>query len=429
MVKSVIIDSMNKNTPEYYGYKLGENIAPYINKCIDETGECFIAEGTHIVGRNDTEWNKGHVWSDSSIVWGWNKKNNIKIIGAGKDKTILKYVDNVNTRFLFGTDAPIVYMLTTNYDASCDNNLIEGITFDGNYENNHDISTVCCIRIRGANNIIRNCKFINFGPGDKSNHECFQVFVVPVNKGDKGSHVLNCEFISVGNKKNSPSGHCPENTMVAVGGRNPTVKNNIFKNGAFDIVNQQSPIHAITAGESIGAEISENLFENYQGACFYVDSWTNIGTIIRNNKAINVWNFIVLTCQRWTNEAQISFNKDFIIEDNEISLSNGNVYYQWDLPPISSIFFCHNHEPQLNKNLYPAFDNILIKNNKITLGYREVKNNIFEESYKVVGFMGGPVGENKIKLENNTFISTVPKVEKLSLWQRFVTFIKKLFRF
>lgn len=201
MVKSVIIDSMNKNTPEYYGYKLGENIAPYINKCIDETGECFIAEGTHIVGRNDAEWNKGHVWSDSSIVWGWNKKNDIKIIGAGKDKTILKYVDNVNTRSLFGTDAPIVHMLTTNYDASCDNNLIEGITFDGNYENNHDISTVCCIRIRGANNIIRNCKFINFGPGDKSNHECFQVFVVPVNKGDKGSHVLNCEFTSVGNKK------------------------------------------------------------------------------------------------------------------------------------------------------------------------------------------------------------------------------------
>lgn len=418
---------MDKNTPEYYGYKIGQNIVPFINKCIDETGECFISEGIHIVGRNDKNWKSGHVWSDSSIVWGWNQKNNVKLIGAGKDKTILRFIDNVNSRYLFDSDSEIVHMLTTNYDVSCDDNLIEGITFDGNYENNHSSSTICCVRIRGANNIVRNCKFINFGPGDKSKHECFQVFVVPVNKGDKGSHVLNCEFTSVGNKKNSPAGHCPENTFVAVGGRNPTVKNNLFKNCTFDPINQQSPVHAITAGESVGAEISENTFENFQGACFYVDSWTNVGTIIKNNKAENVWNFIALTCQRWNNEAQISFHKDCVIEDNIVSLSNGNVYYQWDLPPISSIFFCHNHDPALNNKIYPAFENILIKNNKINLGYRELKTNIYEESYKIVGFMGGTVGPEKIRSENNTFVSTVPRVEKLSFWSRIVTFIKKIF--
>lgn len=418
---------MNKNTPEYYGYTIGQNIVPFINKCIHETGECFISEGVHIVGRNDTDWKLGHVWSDSTIVWGWNQKDNVKLIGAGKDKTILKFIDNVNSRYLFGSDSEIVHMLSTNYDVSCDNNLIEGITFDGNYENNHVSSTICCIRMRGANNIIRNCKFINFGPGDKSKHECFQVFVVPVNKGDKGSHVLNCEFSSVGNKKNSPAGHCPENTFVAVGGRNPTVKNNLFKNCLFDPINQQSPIHAITAGESIGAEISENTFENFQGACFYVDSWTNIGTIIRNNKAENVWNFVALTCQSWPNEAQISFHKDCIVEDNNVVLSTGNIYYQWDLPPISSIFFCHNHDPFLNNKIHTAFENILIKNNKVTLGYRKIKDDIYEESYKIVGFMGGPVSPEKIRSENNTFISTVPRIESPSLWQRFMAFIKKLF--
>ena len=44
---------MKNKTPEYYGYKIGENIAPYINKCIDEEGECYISEGEHLFGRTD----------------------------------------------------------------------------------------------------------------------------------------------------------------------------------------------------------------------------------------------------------------------------------------------------------------------------------------------------------------------------------------
>ena len=85
---------MNNNTPEFYGYKLGENIAPYINKCIDLVGECYISEGEHIIGRDDSNWNSGNIWNDNSIVWGWNRKHNVKIIGAGRDKTTLKWINN-----------------------------------------------------------------------------------------------------------------------------------------------------------------------------------------------------------------------------------------------------------------------------------------------------------------------------------------------
>ena len=90
------------NTPEFYGYSLGQNIVPYINKCIDETGECYVSEGIHMFGRNDTDWNKGHIWSDSTINWGWNRKSGIKLIGKGSDKTIFRFVDNVHSRHLLG---------------------------------------------------------------------------------------------------------------------------------------------------------------------------------------------------------------------------------------------------------------------------------------------------------------------------------------
>ena len=124
------------NTPEYYGYKIGDNIAPFINKCIDATGECYISEGTHILGRNDTNWHLGHVWSDSSIVWGWNKKDDVKLIGAGRDKTILKWIDNCNAAYIKDKHSDTISMVSTNWNQYCNDNCIEGITFDGNYENN-----------------------------------------------------------------------------------------------------------------------------------------------------------------------------------------------------------------------------------------------------------------------------------------------------
>ena len=205
------------NTPEYYGYSLGQNIVPYINKCIDETGECYVSEGIHVFGRNDVEWNKGHVWSDSTITWGWNRKSGVKLIGKGPDKTIFKFVDNVHSRHLLGKKSQNTAMLSTNFNQSCDDNLIEGITFDGNYENNNDSATICAIKIRGKNNTIKGCKFINFGVGADQAWECFPVYCVPIDTKEPGPKILNNIFTSVGRKKNSKAGHCPEVTFVSIG--------------------------------------------------------------------------------------------------------------------------------------------------------------------------------------------------------------------
>jgi hypothetical protein len=419
---------MNINTPEFYGYKIGENIAPYINKCIDETGECYISEGEHIFGRNDEEWHKGHVWSDSCITWGWNRFDNIKLIGAGYNKTIFKLIDNVNSKNLFGTPAPIIHMLSTNYNVSCDNNLIEGITFDGNYENNHDISTICAIRMRGSNNTVKNCRFINFGPGNQSDHECFQVFCVGHGKLDDGAKILNNIFESVGKKKNSKKGHCPENTFVAVGGKAPQIKYNTFKNCEFDIVNQQSPLHAITIADSLNAEITDNTFENFQGNCIYIDSWTNKNAVIVNNRGTNIWNFIALTCQHWQNQDQISYSEDFCIENNDVVLSDGDIYYQWDQQPIVSVFFAYNHDPKLNINIYTGFKNIVAKDNKITLGHRIV-NGITEVSNVLKCYWGYSASTDKILLTNNQIFSNITKpIEKLSIFRRFINWLLNIFK-
>lgn len=414
------------NTPEYYGYKIGENIAPYINKCIDYTGECYVSEGIHIVGRNDNEWNKGNVWSDSTICWGWNRKHNVKLIGKGIDKTILRFIDDVHSKHLFNKKSLNVPMLITNYDESCNDNLIQGITFDGNYENNNQSATICAILMRGKNNTINGCKFINFGVGADQSWECFPIFCTTIKSEEEGPKITNNIFESVGKKKNSKSNHCPEQTFIAVGGSNLLVEGNIFNNCEFDIYNQQSPLHAITIGNSNNAVIINNIFNKFQGACIYMDSWQNYNALIKNNVAKDVYNFIALSCQKWPNENQISFNKNMTVENNHVELSKGDVYWQWDRPPIVSNFFVYNTDSSLDINKFPAFENIVVKNNHIVLGYRQLPNEYIEESNVIIHYIGNESDQNKIKFENNTIISTKPK--PIGFFKKILNWFKKLFK-
>lgn len=416
---------MNKNTPEYYGYKLGENIAPFINICIEKVGECYIGEGTHLIGRNDKNWNVGNVWSDSGIVWGWTRKHDIKIIGAGRNKTILKWIDNCHASYLFDTPRDIMLMITTNYNESCDNNLIEGITFDGNYQNNNS-STLFAIRIRGKNNTIRGCEFINFGVGKKQTHECFQVIVGPINKDEKGATIVDNYFTLPGRKSNSTSDHVAENTIIATGGVDCVINNNVFENMDFNIIDQQSPLHGITIGTSKNAEIKNNKFINFQGSCIYADSWTNENVTIENNIAKNVWQFMHLSCQHWDNTEQISFNKNIKVINNNIELSVGNCYYHWNKPAFVSNFIGYVNAPNVDHLKYPGFENIVIENNTVLLGYRKL-NTTYEESTKLLCFWGNSVDENKIKLKNNKFSSTIP-ISNSSWFKKIINWIKNLFK-
>lgn len=414
-------------TPEKFGYKIGDNIVPYINRCIEQHGECYIGEGIHVFGRNDKDWIKGFIWSDNCITWGWGKKNNVKITGAGRDKTILRFIDNVQSRYLLDKDRDIVFMVHTNYDESCNDNIIENITFDGNYDNNNETSTLCAIRIRGSNNTVKNCSFINFGVGNSQKHECFQLALGPIDKNERGPNILNNYFSRPGKKSNSTTTHVPENTLVAVGGIDCVVKDNVFENVEFDCVNQQSPLHGITIGNSKNAQIINNHFINFQGSCIYTDSWTNQDFLVENNIATNVWRFMQLSCQNWDDKNQISFNKNGLIKNNIVKLSIGNCYYHWAQPPFVSNFIGYINDPTIDHEKYTGFENIIVENNDVTLGYRNLKNS-YEESTKLFCFWGNNVSDKKIKLINNKFISQIPNVSKKSIFKKIIDWFINLFR-
>lgn len=413
---------MINHSPESLGYKIGMNIAPFINKCINEYGECFISEGEHVFGRNDKDYHLGYVWSDSCITWGWNKKHNVKIVGCGKNKTILKLISDCNSRYINNLEKDIVFMLQTNYNESCDNNIIENITFDGNYEENKETSTICAIRIRGANNTVKNCSFINFGVGGNQKHECFQVGIGPINNYEKGPNILNNTFSSVGNKSKSFTGYVPENTLLAVGGVDVLIENNLFEDIVFDPKTQQSPVHGITLGNSHQATIKHNVFKRFDGSCIYMDSWKNSQTLIENNVCEDIHSFIQLSCQFWSNKDQISFNRNFLVQNNKITLSKKPCYYQWDKPPFASYFIGYLRDPSLNRSLYPGFQDIVVTNNIVELGHFQN-----EKSAELKCFWGEPATKEEILLTDNVFTSTV-KDTKIKWYTKLLNFFKNLFR-
>lgn len=365
--------------PEFFGYKIGQNIVPFINKCIEESGECAISEGTHTFGLSD---NSGDVWKSNMIAWGWGRKNGVKLSGAGLNKTTLRLADNLQCIKYYPKQFQYVYMLQTHYNVSCDNNIIQGITFDGNYDNNKDgESTINCLRIRGENNTVQDCGFINFGVGDRSIYECFQVSLLTVNPKTGGNKVLNNIFTRPGKKDKDAGGFVPENTFVAVCGDNVVVSGNLFLNCESNAMNQRSPLHGITIGgpnPSNNILISDNNFQKYQGSCFYIDSWSCSNVNIINNKASDVWLFAYLSSQIWPNEQQISFNSNYLIENNKVKLAKETAYYQWnDESSYDPVFLGINNDDRVDRAKCPGFKNISIKNNEI----RSDKQSLFKLFY------------------------------------------------
>jgi len=134
--------------------------------------------------------------------------------------------------------------------------------------------------------------------------------------------------------------------------------------GGPDVVNQQSPVHAITARETSGIDISYNNFDGFRGTCFYVDSYHHKGTHIHRNSALNVSAFVSLVVQDWftliaaTGEANpetystlIAAHKEMLIENNDVLLTGpASWFYQTAYPPLDAVFLINNHD--VNKSIW-----------------------------------------------------------------------------
>jgi hypothetical protein len=140
--------------------------------------------------------------------------------------------------------------------------------------------------------------------------------------------------------------------------------------GGPDVVNQQSPVHAITARETSGMDISYNNFDGFRGTCFYVDSYQHKGTHIHHNSALNVSAFISLVVQDWyeliktitppvanpeTYSTLIAAHKDMLIENNDVFLTGPDSwFYQTALTPLDAVFLINNHDVNKSEYYYPT---------------------------------------------------------------------------
>lgn len=134
--------------------------------------------------------------------------------------------------------------------------------------------------------------------------------------------------------------------------------------GGPDVVNQQSPVHAITARETSGMDVSYNNFDGFRGTCFYVDSFQHKGTHIHHNSALNVSAFISLVVQDWftliastgavnpeTYSTFIAAHKDMLIENNDVLLTGpASWFYQTAFAPLDAVFLVNNHD--VNKSIW-----------------------------------------------------------------------------
>ena len=134
--------------------------------------------------------------------------------------------------------------------------------------------------------------------------------------------------------------------------------------GGPDVVNQQSPVHAITARETSEMDVSYNNFDGFRGTCFYVDSFQHKGTHIHHNSALNVSAFISLVVQDWftliastgavnpeTYSTFIAAHKDMLIENNDVLLTGPDSwFYQTAFAPLDAVFLVNNHD--VNKSIW-----------------------------------------------------------------------------
>lgn len=138
--------------------------------------------------------------------------------------------------------------------------------------------------------------------------------------------------------------------------------------GGPDVVNQQSPVHAITARETSGMDVSYNNFDGFRGTCFYVDSFQHKGTHIHHNSALNVSAFISLVVQDWYSlinatgdptaplySTLIAAHKDMLIENNDVLLTGpASWFYQTAFTPLDAVFLTNNHDVDKSEYYYPT---------------------------------------------------------------------------
>jgi hypothetical protein len=338
--------------PEQYGAVADgvTNCAEAINKCLIEHGSCELGDGVYQLGAPGAD--HGAATLKSVIFLAWGDVRGRRLTGNGPDRTIVRNAPDTSAKrdSLYHRGVFMVKSGGPTFQADdCADALIQGITFDGNYDAQNQDLTMSGINVTGSGTRIIDCDFTGFGVG-VDNQESFIILTsLPLAKGgSKGTEIRRCRFGRPGrNRRRAAAGsHIEALTSVAFGGNMAS-----GRRSTGDVVaectftgdvgsDQTSPLHGVTPHNTVGAVISQNLFQDYQGNCFYVDTGFHGGTRFVKNKAVRVPSLVQLTSHNIFRiaraEAQadperfmrwIGHHVDMVIEDNEVELSGPESYF------------------------------------------------------------------------------------------------------
>ena len=337
-------------------------------------------------------------------MWGWNPQQNdsgVQLIGKGKGKTILKLSEGLCGRkdlAVNGNQLIMVQAVGPGGDGSvdCKNIVFRGITFDGNYDkineaNGNELTTAGCTTF-GTNTLYEDCEFKGFNVGKDNATSFIIISLLSKNSKDgaKGTTVRRCDFHSPGRNNRYPEHDTEQIVHVQVGGNlagklfatQCLVEYCTFRGDAGKT--QFSPLAGISVANTKGAVIRKNNFDGFQGMCYYVDTGTNLDTIVEDNSALEVPCFIRLSAQNYVRQygnewwaVNYAYHYNLIVIGNNVK-TTGKCTWNWKPGKYAAwdgIFLGYSMDRDL-PSTPPSFKNILIQDNNINVDPNNLLKNL-----------------------------------------------------
>jgi hypothetical protein len=447
--------------PEQYGAIADgkTNCAYAINECIRLHNVCEFGEGTYVIGSKDIDPNDPQKVLKSGILWGWNPQQNesgVQLIGKGKGRTIIKLSDGLSGRrdlAVNGNQLIMVQAVGSGGDGrvDCKNIVFKGITFDGNYDvineaKGSELTTAGCTTF-GSNTLYEDCEFKGFNVGKDNATSFIIISLLSKNSKDgaKGTTVRRCDFHSPGRNNRYPEHDTEQIVHVQVGGNlagkifatQCLVEYCTFRGDAGKT--QFAPLAGISVANTKGSLIRKNNFDGFAGMCYYVDTGTNLDTIVEDNSALEVPCFIRLSAQNYVRQygnewwaVNYAYHHNLVVIGNNVKTTGKGTwnwkpgkYAAWD-----GIFLGYSMDRDL-PNMPSIFKNIIIQDNNINVDPTNLLKNLggWWPSINAYGnpVPVGPVPNepviDEIKLVNNKN-NFITKTKSTSVLDKFKNLIK-----
>ena len=452
--------------PEQYGAIADgkTNCAYAINECIRLNNICEFGEGTYIIGGKDIEPNDPLKVLKSGILWGWDPQQNesgVQLIGKGKGKTIIKLSEGLNGRRDLAVNNNQLIMVQAvgpggDGREDCKNIVFKGITFDGNYDVINEVKgnelTIAGCTTFGSNTLYEDCEFKGFNVGKDNATSFIIISLLSTNSKDdaKGTTVRRCDFHSPGRNNRYPELDTEQIVHVQVGGSLSAkkfateclIEDCTFRGDAGPT--QFSPLAGISVANTKGVVIRNNNFDGFKGMCYYVDTGTNIDTIVEKNSAINVPCFIRLSAQNYVRQygnewwaVNYAYHHNLIVLNNNV-VTTGKGTWNWKPGKYAAwdgVFLAYSMDRDL-PNMSSIFKNIIIQDNTINVDPTNLLKNLGGwwpplNSYLPAlpyGMVPNEPVINEIKLINNKNNFVVVVTKSISLFDKIKNFFKKIFK-